>query len=100
MSELPDGMHWSATWDCPDCGLKTPIQPGQNTKPLADAHECDSITLATHQARLAGWEEGYRFALDHHDDPMVQADVAEFGTGWAGHMRAGAVVIETNEEER
>jgi hypothetical protein len=88
---------WSSTWKCPDCGIAQAITPGQNTKPLAAAHECDSTTLAIHQAGIAGWVDGYRFALEHHDEPMVAADRAEFGTGWAGMVGAGAVAVESDD---
>ncbi|MDR7385226.1 hypothetical protein [Promicromonospora iranensis] len=90
-------ITWASTWKCPDCGTTKPIAPGENTKPISDAHECDSTTLAIHQAGLAGWVDGYRFALEHLDEPMVVADRAEFGTGWAGMVGAGAVVIESEE---
>jgi hypothetical protein len=63
---------WSSTWKCPDCGIAQPITPGQDTRPLAAAHECDSTTLAIHQAGIAGWVDGYRFALEHHDEPTAR----------------------------
>lgn len=94
---MNDDITWAAEWKCPDCGATQPITPGQNTKPITDAHECDSTTLATHQASLAGWVDGYRFALEHYDEPMVVADRAEFGSGWAGMVGHGAVVIESEE---
>lgn len=82
---------WAATWKCPDCGA---------TRTIVAAHECDSTTLAIHQASLAGWVDGYRFALEHHDEPMVAADRAEFGSGWAGMVGTGAVVIEEPTDGR
>lgn len=88
---------WAADWKCPDCGAAEPITPGQNTKPISDAHECDSVMLAKHQAMIANWIDGYRFALEHLDEPMVRADRDEFGSGWAGLVGHGAVVIESEE---
>lgn len=95
MSEI----FWAATWSCPDCGHQEPIEPGANTRPIADAHECDAFKLATTQAERAGFEAGYRFALENLDDPLVRADRAEHGTGWYAIIRNGGFVIEVDAEE-
>ena len=44
--------------------------------------------------RSAAWREGYRFALDNISDPMVYADLTEYGNGWAGAIKAGGIVID------
>jgi hypothetical protein len=46
------------------------------------------------RARSEGFNEGYRFALDNISDPLVYADLAEYGTGWAGIVAQGGIVIE------
>lgn len=46
---------------------------------------------------LEGWHEGYRFAVENADDPMVLADADDYGTGWAGHMRVGHLTIVVGE---
>ena len=45
------------------------------------------------QAESRGWDEGYRFALENISDPMVYADLSRYGSGWAGLVEQGGVVI-------
>ena len=47
------------------------------------------LSRARWRSHLGGWHEGYRFAVENRDDPLVLADGADYGTGWAGHMRVG-----------
>lgn len=50
------------------------------------------------QAEARGWDDGYRFAVENISDPMVYADLSEYGTGWAGMIASGGVTIETERE--
>lgn len=54
-------------------------------------HACRLRWLARHAwtHHLEGWHSGYRFAVENADDEMVRADVHDYGSGWAGHMRFG-----------
>lgn len=65
-------------------------------------HGCRIRWVARRVARAQqrGWWEGYRFALDNVSDPMVYADIVEYGTGWAGLVRAGGLVIHGDEATR
>lgn len=89
-------VSWAAEWKCQDCDHREPIKPGENTRPIAEAHECDSFKLATHQSRLAGWREGYLFALDNYDDELVQADKRD-RTGWLRIVADGGIRIDGSE---
>lgn len=51
------------------------------------------------RAHLGGWHEGYRFAAENADDPLVQADADDYGTGWAALMRAGHITVAMGEDE-
>jgi hypothetical protein len=52
------------------------------------------------RARSEGWDEGYRFALDNVSDPLVYADLTEYGTGWAGLIQRGGITIDINDQEK
>ena len=45
------------------------------------------------RVRSAAYWDGYRFAVDHIEEPMVYADVSEYGTGWAGIVAEGGITI-------
>lgn len=92
-------VHWSTDWQCWDCGKREPLEPGQDTRPVAAAHECASTDVRVRQSELAAYESGYRFALENFHDELVQADLHEFGTGWAGHLRRGPIVIDCDDRE-
>lgn len=92
-------VSWSADWRCSDCGEKVPIAPGEDTQPISESHECDSTRLAIHQASLAAWEDGYKFALRNYDDDLVQADAREPGTGWLRHIGRGHIEITAEGDE-
>jgi hypothetical protein len=49
------------------------------------------------QAECRGWSDGYRFALDNVSDPMVYADISDYGSGWAGLVERGGIVIEGHD---
>jgi len=89
-------VTWAAEWRCDDCDERVPIDPGQNTRPITEAHECDSFKLATHQSRMAGWREGYLFALENYDDELVQADKRD-QSGWLRVVAQGGIVINADE---
>jgi hypothetical protein len=58
------------TAPCGTCGRTV-----QYTAGAADAdHVCQPEDTGRHQAHLAGWEEGYKFALLNSDDEAVQTD--------------------------
>lgn len=50
------------------------------------------LSRRTERVRSAAWQDGYRFAVDHIEEPMVYADVAEYGTGWAGVLQTGITI--------
>lgn len=85
------------TSDCERCGRPRPTMNGSPDP----RHECHPHDVAVTQSGRVGWVEGYRFALDNISDPMVQADRAEFGSGWAGAVQMGGIVVEAgpNPEE-
>lgn len=50
------------------------------------------------QANSKGWWDGYKFALDNASDPMVYADINEYGSGWAGFADTDGIVIHCDDE--
>lgn len=80
-----DGVTYAVSWRCWDCGVESPCLPFGRRGP----HECRSEDVGKWQSYLSGWENGYRFGIENINEPLVQADLTEFGTGWAGHMRVG-----------
>lgn len=64
-------------------------------------HACSLRWLSRQRwkAHLGGWHEGYRFAAENADDPLVLADADDYGTGWAGHMRAGHITVAMGADE-
>jgi hypothetical protein len=87
------GWAYAASVKCHDCGVVVPCGPQGITQP----HECDSTDIRVQQASLAAWEDGYRFAIQNSSDELVQADAANFGTGWIKFVRQGGVVVETED---
>lgn len=94
MSDMPEGVTYAAASVCPRCHRIVRHRPhgGPHRR-----HGCRLRWVArrTAQAHSRGWDEGYRFALDNVSDPMVYADLAEYGTGWAGVVAEGELRIET-----
>lgn len=79
---------------CWTCGVMVPCDYGQPRE-----HTCKSEDVTRWEGYLEGWHEGYKFAAKNPADPMVMADRAEYGTGWAGAMRTGGLTISGCEEE-
>jgi hypothetical protein len=90
---------WAAASVCPACKRLVKHRPygGPHRR-----HGCRLRWIARRiaLARSAGWDEGYRFALDNISDPMVYADLTEYGTGWAGVIAQGGLSIDCGEGER
>jgi hypothetical protein len=53
------------------------------------------FSRATHRAERKGWEAGYRFAIDglSDADPLVRADLDDFGSGWMAAVRDGGLSL-------
>jgi hypothetical protein len=49
------------------------------------------------QAETRGWNEGYKFALENVSDPMVYADISDYGSGWAGLIEQGGITLDTTK---
>lgn len=98
MIDLPDGVTYAAASVCPRC--KRTVRHRCNGGPHR-RHGCRLRWIARRvaQAHMRGWDEGYRFALDNVSDPMVYADLAEYGTGWAGVIANGGLRI-TEEDAK
>ena len=74
-----------------------------NHKPYGGPHRfhwCRLRFISGWRRRIhsAAWDDGYRFALDNISDPMVYADLNEYGTGWAGAIAQGGIVINLGED--
>jgi len=86
-------VTWAAASVCPSCKRMV------RHKPYGGPHRWDGCRLRwikrrVERARSEGWNEGYKFALEHISDPMVYADLNEHGTGWAGLIEQGGLTIE------
>lgn len=88
---VPVTFPYPAADRCWTCGVETPRDP-QHPE-LEQPHTCNPEDVTRWGGYLEGWQEGYRFAIKNLADPMVQADRVEYGTGWAGPMRTGGIVI-------
>ncbi len=77
---------------CPSC--KRMVRHKPRGGPLR-RHGCRLRWVARRiaRARSAGWDEGYRFALRNISDPLVYADLTEYGTGWVGLIQQGGINI-------
>jgi hypothetical protein len=81
---------------CWKCG-----QPIQYTAGVADqSHVCKRDDVLRWEGYLEGWHSGYRQAAENPADPMVMADRAEYGSGWAGVMRTGSLTVSGCKEDR
>lgn len=91
---VPD---WTGTFThpCDTCGHTVRVI---DTKARRHICRLRLIGRVRTKAANAAWLDGYRFALDNVSDPMVRADLVDFGSGWAGLLDAGAVTIDTRED--
>lgn len=89
-------MSYAGASVCPSC--KRWVRHRPQGGPLR-RHGCRLrwIVRRVARARSAGWDEGYRFALTNISDPLVYADLTEYGTGWAGFIARGGVTITPEE---
>ncbi|MGN6245132.1 MAG: hypothetical protein ACTHQ3_15880 [Motilibacteraceae bacterium] len=85
---LPEGVSWCAESMCWECGRMVKHKPFGGPQ---KRHGCRFRWLArrARRAHLEGWHSGYRWAVEHPDDPMTRADAEDYGTGMAGLMRVG-----------
>lgn len=92
MSEIT----WCATSMCLTCGRTVKHKPFGGPQRF---HWCRVRFISRWRRRIhaAAWEAGYRFAVDHIEEPMVYADVTDYGTGWAGVIKAGGITISAGD---
>lgn len=96
MMALPEGVSWCARSRCWDCGRMVDHKPYGGPQRF---HWCRFrwLSRARWAGHLEGWHSGYRWAVEHPDDPLVLLDAEDYGTGLAGHMRVGHLTITTDE---
>lgn len=84
-------VSWCAASKCRACGRTVRHKPHGGPQRF---HWCRLRLVSRWRERIrsAAWEDGYRFAVDHIEEPMVYADVAEYGTGWAGAIKTGITI--------
>ena len=91
------GATYAGASVCPSCKRMVRHKPfgGPHRR-----HGCRLRWIARRVARSRsqGFDEGYAFALRNISDPMVYADLAEYGTGWAGLIEQGGLTIEADPE--
>lgn len=85
-------VSWCGASMCRACGRTVKHKPHGGPQRF---HWCRVRLLSRmrEQVRSTAWRDGYRFALDNISDPLVYADLADYGTGWAGVIEAGAIEI-------
>ena len=88
-------VHWAGASMCPSCKRVA------RHKPRGGPHRWHGCRLRWIARKIAhaerrGWDEGYRFAVEHIEEPMVYADVAEYGSGWSGLIAKGGITIEAD----
>lgn len=85
-------VTWAARSVCPKCKRMVRNKPRGGPRHW---HACRLRWIARRVARAEsrGWSEGYAFALRNISDPMVYADLADYGTGWAGLAARGGIEI-------
>lgn len=90
-------VEWAGASVCGQC--KRTVRHKPNGGPRR-RHGCRLRWIARWVARAEarGWNEGYRFATDNISDPMVYADLTEYGSGWAGVIAQGGIRIEGADE--
>ena len=90
-------MTWAGASFCPSCKRTVRHKPQGGPHRW---HGCRLRWIARRvaRARNEGWWEGYQFALDNVSDPMVYADMTDYGSGWAGLVARGGITIESEGE--
>jgi len=91
-------VTWAAASVCPDCKRMVKHRP-LGGPPRRHGCRLRWIARRVAQAESRGWNKGYQFALENVSDPMVYADLTEYGTGWAGFIAQGGISIDCAEEE-
>ena len=89
---------WAGASICPNCKRMA------KHKPYGGPHRWHGCRLRWIARRVArakseGWDEGYRFALENVSDPMVYADLNEYGSGWAGVIAAGGITVKAEGDQ-
>ena len=86
-------VSWAGSSVCPSCKRTVRHRPFGGSLRW---HGCRLRWIARRvaRARAEGWNEGYKFALDNVSDPMVYADLTEYGSGWAGVIDQGGIRID------
>jgi hypothetical protein len=94
---MPEGVSWCGASTCWECGRTVKHKPFGGPQ---KRHACRLrvFSRAKWAGHLEGWHDGYRFAVENPDDPMVLADADDYGTGWAGHMRVGHISIVVGDD--
>lgn len=87
-----DGVTFAGAKVCPDCKRMVKLKPFGGP-PRWHGCRLRWIARKVAQAEARGWNEGYRFAVDHIKEPMVYADVNEYGAGWAGVIERGGLTV-------
>jgi hypothetical protein len=92
-------LQYAAASVCPSCRRMV------RHKPQGGPHRWHGCRLRWIARRVArsrseGWDEGYKFAVDNVSDPMVYADIAEYGAGWAGLIARGGITINSEGTSR
>jgi hypothetical protein len=85
---MTDGVAYPGSSRCWDCGRDVEHEPRGGPQ---KRHWCRLrwLSRARWKAYQEGWHSGYRFAVENPEDELCRADGDDYGTGWAGHMRAG-----------
>lgn len=88
-----NGPEYAHSSMCPSCKRMVRHRPNGGSHRW---HGCRLRWIARKvaQAEQRGWWDGYRFALEHVEEPMVYADLSDYGTGWAA-LRLGAGIVIT-----
>jgi len=87
-----NGTTWASASVCPNCHRMVKHRPygGRHVW-----HGCRLRWIARRvaTARSEGWIAGYGFALRNIGDPMVTADLNDYGTGWSSLVKFGGLTI-------
>lgn len=89
---MNNGVAFCGSSRCWECGRMVEHRPNGGPQRF---HWCRLrwLSRCIWREHQKGWHGGYRFAVEHPDDPMVLADAQDYGSGWAGWMRVGHVEI-------